>query len=273
LCTPFFPGHLKKKIHYQGNITTNAMSYQSIETIQAELCKISREPQGSPNEPSRLEKDYQKGNTEGHDAEPKKDDDTVWISNDGKAEAGIENAAYPSAHDHLPPDTSKNLTINPDYVEKKTKHYDGQPKKDEDTVSISNTGKAAAGTDNRRSGSARDQADYDSTEDNYNKEFYEVEAKFRKECESKTYSDYSSSDSEWKPHGGWPDPSLSPRSESNRRNLEKDRREYKSRAWGIKEAAKRGSNLAKTEPNHPVAPLEEGIINASGVVEPFAAPK
>jgi hypothetical protein len=66
---------------------------------------------------------------------------------------------------------------------------------------------------------------------------------------------------------------LSPRSEGNRRNLEKARREYKSRAWGIKEAAKRGSQLAKSAPNHPVAPVKEGIINASGVVEPFAAHK
>jgi hypothetical protein len=218
------------EITKKGNIvSTNAMSHQSIKTLHAESCKISREPQGSPNEPSSLEKGDQQSNTE---------------------------------------------RCMPQYVEKKRKHYDGQPKKDDDTVSsISNAGKAVAGTDDRRSGTARDQADYDSTEDNYNKEFYEVEAKFCKECESKTYSDYSSSDSEWKPHGGWPDPSLSPRSEGNRRNLEKTRREYKSRAWGIKEAAKRGSQLAKSAPNHPVAPVKEGIINASGVVEPFAAHK
>jgi hypothetical protein len=113
---------------------------------------------------------------------------------------------------------------------------------------------------------------YDSVEDNYNNDYKDDDAKLRKECESKTYDDFTSSDSEWEPYGGYPDPSLSPRSEQNRRNLNITKRTYKTKAWAVKEAVKRGHDLAMTELTHPVAAVEEGIINPSGVVEPFVAP-
>jgi hypothetical protein len=122
----------------------------------------------------------------------------------------------------------------------------------------------------------KDDDNYDDSCD-YNKDYYDAVDKLRQECEFKAYDDFSSSDSEWEPYGGYVDPSLSPRSESNRLNLNKTKRYYKTKAWEVKEATKRGHELAMTAPNHRVArspcnEVKEGIINPSGVVEPFAAP-
>ena len=60
---------------------------------------------------------------------------------------------------------------------------------------------------------------YDSYEDNYNNDYKEADRQLRRVCKTKTYSDYTTSDSKCVPYGGFPDPFLSPRSEQNRRNL------------------------------------------------------
>jgi hypothetical protein len=52
-------------------------------------------------------------------------------------------------------------------------------------------------------------------------------------------ADDDSSNSEWEPHGGWPDPDLSPRSENKRFHAHSLKRYYKNKAWAERETKAR----------------------------------
>ena len=53
---------------------------------------------------------------------------------------------------------------------------------------------------------------------------------------SQAYEDFTSSDEEWEPNGGWPDATLTSREEADRRNAWLIKHHWKGKALEAKEA-------------------------------------
>ena len=85
------------------------------------------------------------------------------------------------------------------------------------------------------------------------------------------------SDGEGGPYGGYPDPSLSPRSETYRFHTHRLKNEFKTAAWAAKAAVTKG-HLAALQATPDTVMLDpdlsftEGIFTPSGILEPFYKP-